>query len=224
MSWFKNYLRSSIGMKQLMGVTGLALVGFLLVHMLGNLQLFLGQQTFNEYPVKLRSFGALLWIARVGLIALFATHVIAGLRLWQLNSQARPVKYQVYKPRKASTYGRYMGMLGLVILAYLIYHLMHFTFGIVDAGNSALEHNGLHDLYSYVVRGFKNLPIAVSYLVANAVLCLHLLHGLPSLFQSVGLRHPKHNSMIEKASLGIVTILFVGNTAIVLAVLLGVIK
>ncbi len=222
MSWFKNYLGSSIGMKQLMGATGLGLVGFVFIHMLGNLQVFMGQQTFNEYPVKLQNLGGLLWMARAGLLVLFVTHVFAGLRLWWLNSRARPLKYAAYKPKAASSYGRYMGMLGLVILAFVVYHLMHFTFGVVDGSNSDLSHNNLHDLYSYVILGFQNVPIAISYLVANTLLCLHLLHGLPSLFQSAGLRHPKYNSLIDRGSLALVTLIFVGNTSIVLAVLLGV--
>ncbi len=224
MSWFRNHFRSSIGMKQLMGATGLGLVGFVLVHMLGNLQIFLGQETFNEYPIKLRSLGALLWIARAGLLTLVVLHIATSLKLYMLNRAARPQVYESYRPRKATFYGRYMALLGTVLLAYIVYHLLHFTFGIVLAEHSKLvDPAGRHDLYSYVVLSFQNPLVAIAYIAANLVLVLHLLHGLPSLFQSVGLRHPKYNSMIDKLSLGIVTLIFVGNTAIPLAVLVKVI-
>ena len=211
-------------MKQLMGATGLALVGFILVHMLGNLQIFLGQEAFNEYPIKLRSLGAVLWIARGGLLVLFLTHVFAGLRLLLINRAARPKAYSSYRPRRATPYGRYMATLGIVVLAYVVYHLMHFTFGMVLSEYADLQDvAGRHDLYSYVILSFQNPAIAISYLVANALLCLHLLHGLPSLFSSAGLRHPKFNTLIDRGCLGFVTLIFVGNTAIPLAALLKVI-
>ena len=221
----KRYLRSTIGLKQVMGATGLGLVLFVIIHMLGNLQIFLGSDSFNAYPEKLRSLGALLWVARGGLLALFLIHVFAGIRLIQINRAARDVSYRVYRPRRATFYGRYMGLLGFVVLAYVIYHLAHLTFGYVlpEYGNH-LDEMGRHDLYYYVVASFQNVPVAISYLLANALLCLHLLHGLPSLFQSVGLRHPKFNSVIDRMSLGIVTLIFVGNTAIPLACLTGTIQ
>jgi len=224
MSWFRTYMRSSIGMKQLMGATGLALVGFVLVHMLGNLQIFLGQETFNEYPIKLRSLGALLWIARAGLLMLVVLHIYTALVLYFKNRAARPVAYKSYRPRKATFYGRYMTLLGVVLLAYIVYHLLHFTFGVVLADLSNLTDSaGRHDLYSYVILSFQKPVVAIAYVLANIVLCLHLLHGLPSLFQSVGLRHPKYNTAIDRLSLAIVTLIFVGNTAIPLAALLKVI-
>lgn len=225
MTWMKKYMRSSIGLKQVMGATGLGLVLFIIIHMLGNLQIFLGADTFNAYPVKLRSLGALLWIARGGLLFIFLVHVFAAARLVAMNRAARPVGYKSYRPRRATFYGRYMGTLGVVIFAYVVYHLMHFTFGYVLPGEADhLDALGRHDLFHHVVVSFQNAPIALSYLVANALLCLHLLHGLPSLFQSVGLRHPKYNQAIDRLSLAIVTLIFVGNTAIPLACLTGTIQ
>lgn len=222
MTWMSRYLRSSIGLKQVMGATGLGLVLFVVVHMLGNLQIFLGPEAFNAYPVKLRSFGALLWVARAGLLAIFLIHVLAGIRLVQINRAARDVSYKVYRPRRATFYGRYMGLLGAVVLAYLVYHLAHLTFGYVLPEHATnLDELGRHDLYHHVVASFQNTPIAAIYLVANALLCLHLLHGLPSLFQSVGLRHPKYNNLIDRLGLGVVTMIFVGNTSIPLAVMTG---
>lgn len=224
MAWMKTYLRSSIGMKQVMGVTGLLLVGFVLAHMLGNLQIFLGRRTFNEYPEKLRSLGALLWIARAGLLGIFLVHVFAGVRLMILNRAARPVGYRAYRPRRSSFYGRYMGWLGAVVLAFVIYHLLHFTFAVLLPEYSTFKDGKLHDLYEYVVLSFQNPGVAISYLIANTVLCLHLLHGLPSLFQSAGLRHPKYNRLIDRVSLTVVAALFVGNTSIPLSVLLGAVE
>lgn len=225
MSRTSRYLRSSIGLKQIMGITGLALVLFVVFHMLGNLQIFLGRDTFNAYPVKLRSLGALLWLARAGLAAIFVIHLAAAIRLVQINRAARAVRYRVYRPRRATFYGRYMGLLGAVILAYLVYHLAHFTFGYVVAEHALnLDELGRHDLYHHVVASFQIPVIAACYLCANALLCLHLLHGLPSLFQSVGLRHPRYNSLIDRLSLAVVTLIFVGNTSIVLAALTGVLR
>lgn len=221
----KRYASSTIGLKQVMGATGLALVLFVIIHMLGNLQIFLGPDALNGYVVKLRSFGGLLWIARAGLLAIAVIHIVAALRLWQINRAARPVRYRVYRPRVATFYGRYMGTLGLVIFAFVIVHLTHFTWGYIAPEHAThLDALNRHDLYHHVVASFQDPVIAVSYMLANLAVVLHLLHGLPSLFQSVGLRHPKYNAAIDRASLGVVTLILVGNTAIPLACLLGVVQ
>lgn len=224
MSWLSKYLRSTIGLKQVMGLTGLGLVLFIIIHMLGNLQVFIGQDTFNEYPIKLRNLGALLWLLRAGLLAAFAIHVVAGLVLWRRAKAARPVPYRRYRPRSATFYGRYMALLGIVVLAFVGYHLAHFTFrAVLPQFAHMTDSAGRHDLYGYVVDSFQIPWVALSYIVANLALVLHMLHGLPSLFQSAGLRHPKYNATIDRVSLLIVAAILVGNTAIPLAILLGVI-
>lgn len=222
MSWLVRYLKSSIGMKQIMGVTGLLMVAFLIAHLLGNLQVFLGRDVFNAYGVKLREFGPLLWLARAGLVVLVVLHIAAAVRLTALNRAARPVRYRMFKPKVTPLYARTMAWSGLIVLAFVVFHLLHFTFGSVfhDYYNLT-DAKGRHDIYSMLVLGFREPAVSVSYIIAMALLCFHLAHGIPSLFQSLGFSHPKYDRAIERTGLALAWILFVGFTSIPVAVLLG---
>src|SRR5687767_16032122 len=126
MSWFVTYVRSSIGAKHVMAVTGLALVLFAIVHMLGHIAMFGGQDAYNTYAHTLQSLGALKWAARGGLLAILLIHVAAAIALASANSAARPQKYAVFRTRKTTFFARTMTLTGLVILAFIIYHLAHF--------------------------------------------------------------------------------------------------
>ena len=222
MSWFSRYIRSSIGMKQAMGITGLILLGYVVAHLIGNLQIFAGRYALNEYAVGLREFGPLLWLARAGLLAAVLIHIGAALRLVQINKAARPVRYQVFKPQTTPFYARTMTWTGLIVFAFVVYHLLHFTFGAVLHDYYALtDPQGRHDVHAMVVLGFQEIPVAVSYVVAVGLLCLHLAHGIPSLFQSLGLRHPKYTPLIITVGHWLAVLLFLGYTAIPVAVLAG---
>lgn len=229
MSWVSSYIRSSVGAKHIMAITGLMLSVFVLIHMLGNLLVFAGQDAMNDYAVTLQGMGALLWVARLGLLGAVALHIASGLRLAALNRAARPVKYKMYKPVRSPFYARAMMWSGLALLFFIIYHLLHFTFGAVQPETySAMEMlpdgTARHDVYSMVVLSFQVPAVAASYVVAMAFLCMHLAHGMSSFFQSLGLNHPKYNNVIRYVGPVYAGIIFTGNTLIPLAILAGMVK
>lgn len=214
--------RSTIGAKIVMAVTGVILVGFLVVHMLGNLQVYLGSDTMNHYGQTLKGTPALLWGARATLLASLVLHVLAALRLKKVNDAARPQAYATPRRYRATTTpARFMLLSGLVVLAFIVYHLLHFTFGAVQPATyaTALGSSENPDVYGMVIYGFRNPLVAGSYIVAMALLCMHLAHGMSSWFQSLGLNHPKYNALIRNTGPIFAGIVFAGNTMIVLAVL-----
>lgn len=231
MSWLKTYLTSSVGAKHIMAITGIGLALFVLVHMLGNLQILIGRDAINTYADNLQSNQALVWTARAGLLGMVVIHIVAALRLTALNKAARPVKYHVFKPSASPFYARVMPMSGLILFAFIVYHLLHFTTGTVLADNYDKwevidQASGMarHDVYSMVVLGFQNVAVAMSYLVAMALLCMHLAHGVSSFFQSLGLNHPKYRTFIRQVGPVYALIIFIGNCSIPLAILTGAIE
>lgn len=236
MSWFKKFTRSSIGMKQLMAITGLGLAVFVLAHLLGNLQVFVGRDPFNDYAATLQGLGPLLWVMRGGLLLIVLVHIVAAIRLIGLNRRARPVKYKVFKPVRSSWYSRAMPMTGMILLAFIVFHLAHFTGGKVDPAIyqlwelptgeivTAFEEGARHDAYGMLIAGFQNMPIAGFYLFAMALLCMHLAHGVTSFLQTLGLNHPKYNGLFKMIGPAYGWLIFLGNTAIVVAVLAGWVK
>jgi succinate dehydrogenase / fumarate reductase cytochrome b subunit len=204
------------GKKAVMAITGAAMFGFILIHMLGNLQVFAGRETFNHYAALLRVEPALLWAFRLGLIAMAVLHIWASVKLAALNKlSARPVGY-VRKKNIGSTYAsRTMYWSGPIILAFLIYHLMQFTWGV---GGTPFEEG---DAYNNLVRGFQVIPIALAYIVAMGLLMLHLYHGIWSMFQSLGCNHPRYTPMLRRAAQVISIALFLGFSSIPLAVIAG---
>lgn len=220
--------KTTIGAKTLMALTGLALLGFVLVHMLGNLQIFLGRDALNGYAAQLQSLGGLLWVARGGLLAVLVVHVAMAIRLTRANRMARPVAYASARPQVTSYAARTMLMSGLIVLAFAAYHLLHFTLGVTHPGHHALkatlDGQQVHDVYSMVVLGFRELPVALGYLVAQALLALHLSHGASSLFQSLGVTHPSLKAVQAKAGPALALLIFAGNASIVLACWLGWVK
>lgn len=225
MSWITRYLKSSVGAKHTMAVTGLALVLFVFLHMLGNLQIFIGQDAINSYAEGMQDLGPLLWIARGGLLLLVVIHIAAALRLVVLNKEARPVKYVRYRPRVTPFYKRVMPWTGLIVLAFIVYHLLHFTIGSVQPDHYQLvDAKDRHDVYRMVILGFQNVPVAISYIVATALLCFHLSHGVTSMFQSLGLNHPKYNGFFSKAGPGFAIIIFIGNSSMPIAAMTGLLR
>lgn len=225
MSWFVGYVRSSVGAKQVMALTGLGLLLFAIVHMLGHLGMFGGRDAYNTYAHTLQSLGALKWAARGGLLAIFIIHVVSAISLVRENAAARPQKYAVYRTKATTIFARTMAMTGLVVLAFIVYHLAHFTFGWVQPDSfHTLDEKGRYDAYTMFVMGFKQVPILISYLVAVTLLSFHLTHGASSWLQSLGWKHPKYDGVLDKLGPALGLVLAIGYAAPPLAVALNIIK
>ncbi len=213
-----------------MAISGCALTGFVVAHMLGNLQFFLGAEQINAYGHFLQSTPELLWPARIGLLVLFVLHVWAAATLSAENKAARPVEYGDQKLVAASYASRTMLMSGLILAAFIIYHLLHFTvqapsINLTGKSFAALQDaKGRHDVFRMMVTGFSHPVVSLFYLIAMALLSLHLSHGLQSMFQSLGLRNRKYAPVLEKAAKAAALLLFLGYSSIPLAILAGLVK
>jgi len=218
--------QTSIGAKSVMAVSGLLLVLFLLAHMLGNLQIFFGAEMINHYGHKLRAIPGLLWVARIGLLALLVLHVSAAARVTRENRQARPEKYEAQKAQVASVAARTLMWSGVLIFAYVIYHLLHFTTHSVHTGYiRPLDAHGYFDVYSMVVGSFQNPFIAWTYIVAMLMLFSHLSHGIGSFLQTLGISHPRYSTTPMRFIGPVVAgIIVVGFIAVPLSVQLGLVK
>ncbi|MDX1959324.1 MAG: succinate dehydrogenase cytochrome b subunit [Leptospiraceae bacterium] len=221
----RGFVQTSVGKKIVMAITGFLLLGFVIAHMLGNLQIFLGPEKLNAYAKALKDLGPLLWVARIGLLATFAAHLGCAILLVLENNAARPVPYQVHASQISSFASRTMKWSGIIILLFLLYHLAHYTFGVTNPEYLDLKDSlGRHDVYAMVVAGYKNPIISITYVFAMAALCLHLSHGFFSVFQTIGVNHPNREELFRKASNGLALLIFVGNSSMPLSVLLGLIK
>jgi succinate dehydrogenase / fumarate reductase cytochrome b subunit len=211
-------------MKHLMAISGLLLAGFVFAHMVGNLQIFIGPDALNSYAVKLKSLGPLLWLMRIGLIVVVLLHIFSALRLVAMNRAARPVSYKMVKRERSTYASRAMPMTGLILLAFIVFHLLHTTFGVAfPAEFNLTDAEGRHDVYGMMVLGFKHVPVAVSYLVAMALLCMHLSHGVTSFFQSLGIDQEKYRTLIKISGPAFGWLIFVGNCSMPLAVMLEIV-
>ena len=218
-------LKSSVGRKYVMAVTGIFLFGFVVVHMLGNLQIYLGQDALNDYAKHLEEMPFLLWPARVFLLATLLIHICVSMSLAFENRAARPVPYACNDTVVASYASRTMVMSGIIIFLFIVYHLMHFTFGKVQPQFfEQVDAKGREDVYGMVVHGFQNIYVAASYIAAMAVLCFHLSHGLQSLFQSLGIRSERNGPFFKKFAVVMSLFIFIGNSSIPISVLLGYLK
>jgi len=218
MSWFKRTLNSSIGGKLIVAITGLGLVGFVIAHLSGNLLIFAGREALAEYAEGLRKFPALLWVARIGLIGMAVLHIGFTIKLNLANKAARPVAYAKKTYRRASLQSRTMVLTGLTLLAYIIYHLLHFTWRTTNPEIAAL---GPYEVYDMLIIGFSNPAISLFYIVATALLGMHLSHGISSIFQTLGLNNPKYNKLFKSIGPALGVILALGFISIPVAVMTG---
>ncbi len=198
-----------------MAVTGVVLFGFVLGHLLGNLQVFLGPERLNAYAAFLKSNLEILWGVRLLLLASVLAHIVVTIQLYQLKAKARPVGYAKKDNSHSTTASRSMYVTGPMIAAFVVYHLLHLTVGAVHPDFSET------DVYSNVVYGFQQWPVSLAYIVAIGLLCLHLSHGIYSMFQTLGLAHPRHTPRIKAAARTLSTLIFLGYISIPVAVLTG---
>ena len=221
------FYRSAVGKKVVMAVTGLALFGFVLGHMLGNLKLYFGAEALNHYAEWLRELGTpllphggLLWIARIGLLAAVGLHIWSAWQVTRMNRKARPQDYSRRATIQASYASRTMRWGGVLIALFVLYHLAHFTFGPAWAHPDFVP----GDVYHNVVAGFSVWPISLFYIVAQAALALHLYHGLWSLFQSLGWNHPSFNPWRRTFAKAFAAVIFIGNISFPISVLTGLVS
>lgn len=223
MSWSGTYIRSSIGAKQIMAVTGLLLLVFAIVHMLGHLQMFGGQDVYNRYAHFLQELWEVKWPVRAGLLGLLLVHVVVAIGLVARNRAARPAGYARFRPVTSSWVGRSMAWTGLVVFVFLAFHILHFTLGQVQPGHfHVMDPKDRWDAYSMFVYGFQNPAIYLVYLAGIGLLALHLGHGAASWLQSLGLRHPKYRA--DRLGGWIAGVLFAGYMLPPTAVLLHIIQ
>jgi succinate dehydrogenase / fumarate reductase cytochrome b subunit len=214
-----HFLRSSLGLKIVMALTGLVLFGFVVGHMIGNLQVYMGAEALNAYAVFLRAFGhgAGLWIARAVLLVSVVLHIWSAWRLTRMNNAARPVGYRERVYREATYASRTMRWSGVILLLFIVYHLMHFTFG-VRAVHPQFVHG---DVYHNLITGFQNPLVSMFYIAAMLALGLHLYHGAWSFLQTLGLSHPRYNHLRHAVATFITVVVVAGNISFPAAVLAG---
>jgi len=228
-----NTFRSTLGMKYLMALTGVALLGFAFVHMLGNLQVFalIGHpdaHPLTNYAVLLRKLGNGLWLFRAVLFACVVVHFWTALQLRARNQAARPVKYAMEATQVASLSSRTMILSGLVVAAFILYHLAHFTFRMTGEfgaiGEVTLQDGTkFFNVDMMVVEGFKKPAITGFYIVAQVLLAMHLWHAASSWFQTLGLRLKGYQGLSDKLGPALATLIVIGNCSIPAAILTGIV-
>jgi len=217
-----SFFSTSIGRKWIVGLTGIALVGFVTGHMLGNLQIFLGPEAINKYAAALKSLGELLWAIRLGLLGIVLAHIYFTIQLTRENRAARPVKYAVSGYRASTRASRTMIVSGLILLCFIVFHLLHFTAQKIDPSFADLhDAQGRHDVYRMMILGFKNLWASGFYIVGMFLLCQHLSHGIVSFPQTLGFKSKNLEGFWKKLGPAWAWALFVGYVSIPVAVLAG---
>ena len=214
-------LSNTVGRKVLMAATGLFMVLFVVVHLLGNSSIFAGPDGINAYAAKLHGLGPFVWVFRIVMGVLLAVHVLFGVLLTLENRAANPGKYAVKKMLKATFASETMIWTGLLLLGFIVYHLLQFTARVtpdIVLGNDA---KGRVDVFTMVVSSFRLTPISLVYIAAMVVLFLHLSHGIQSIFQSIGLSNDKALPQYERYGKLLSVLFLLGYCSIPLLILAG---
>jgi succinate dehydrogenase / fumarate reductase cytochrome b subunit len=223
MGWFFKAITTSVGRKGIMAVTGTIMLLFVFVHMLGNTHLWEGPKeggltAMDHYAHLLRTFPTFLWVFRIVMLGVALLHVTVGVWLWIENRAARPAGYTRLQTVKATFASRTMIWSGAIIMGFLVYHLLNLTFG--TAGPVSLE-EGSSMVFNNVVDSFKVPWISVLYIVGQILLYFHLSHGISSLFQTLGFRHPKYIGAVERGGMLLAFLICAINILFPISVLLG---
>jgi succinate dehydrogenase / fumarate reductase cytochrome b subunit len=211
---------STVGKKIVMAVTGIILFAFVIGHLLGNLQVFEGPAKLNAYGAFLHTIGEFLWPVRIILLIAVTLHIVATVQLALRKKRARPIEYSVKKAIASSYASRTMYWSGPIVLAFIIFHLLHLTAGYIHPGAAYIE----GDVYHNVVSGFQVWWVSLSYIVAISLLGLHLRHGLWSMFQTLGIHQPQYTLRFKNAAMVIALLITLGYISIPISVLLGLVK
>lgn len=224
--WPLDLYQSAVGKKWAMAVTGVMLLGFVLVHMIGNLKVYLGPEEINHYGEWLREIAVpalprtvFLWLMRGGLIAAFAIHMHAAWSLTRMNRRARPTKYATDRDYVAANFAsRTMRWTGIIVILFVVFHLADLTWG------SANPDFVRGEVYHNMVESFSRVPVAVAYVVANLALAVHIFHGAWSLFASLGVSNPRLVRFRRHFAAGFAGIILLGNISFPVMVQAGVIS
>ena len=212
------FFSSTLGKKWLMAVTGIILFGFVVGHMLGNLQIYLGQERLDHYAELLQANKPFLWAFRSVLLFSVSVHIWAAVVIWLRNRSARPVKYKMFQPPGLDYAARTMVWSGPIIALFIVYHILDFTVGTANPDFIKGE------VYHNVIASFSNPGIALVYVAANLLLAFHLYHGLWSLFQTFGWDHPRFGWIRRALAIFFSVLIGAGNISIPLAVLTGFVR
>jgi len=218
------FYEAPIGKKVIMAVTGVILFGYVVAHLLGNLQIFGNPDQINIYAAFLHNpaNAGLLWGARGALLVAVILHIVASVQLWKLKGDARPVGYVKKEDPAASYASRTMMWSGPIVAAFVIFHVLHLTVGAV----LPLQEIGPNqpNVRANVIAGFMNPAVSAFYILAMILLCMHLYHGLWSMFQSLGFSHPRYTPKLKKGAAIFAILIAIGNCSIPIAVMAGLVK
>jgi succinate dehydrogenase / fumarate reductase, cytochrome b subunit len=220
------FFHSSVGKKFIVALTGVVLIVFVVGHLIGNLQIFLGPDWINSYSEHLHQLGPLLWLIRIFLLVIVIVHISVTIQLAIANRRARPTAYARNEYVKASFSSRHMVVSGVIVLCFIIFHLLHFTVRGIDPRFPLLKPDPLnrYDVYSMMVYGFQNIYVSAFYVIGLFLLTLHLSHGASSFFQSLGLNDKKISPLLTFWGQIFAWLIFVAYISIPIAVLLGLVK
>jgi succinate dehydrogenase / fumarate reductase cytochrome b subunit len=233
MNIITHVFKSSLGKKYIMAVTGFVLFLFVIGHLAGNLQLFLGQEAINRYGYFLQSNPELIWPARLTLLLMVGLHIWSGTKISLENRAARPVGYAVYQPVGSSYASRTMLVSGSIVFVFIVYHLLHYTVVVQYLNFTGQDFAAFmeklpgqvpperHDIFKMMVVGFSNVWVSAFYVLGVALLCLHLSHGASSMFQSLGWKNEAYRPFLDNAARVVAVAIFIGYTSIPVAILCG---
>ena len=219
------FWHTMIGKKVVMAVTGIVFIGFVIGHVFGNLKIFEGPDQINAYSRFLREvgmpelgYGQLLWLVRIVLLVSVTLHITAAVQLTRMSRAARPIGYAAKRDIETSWAARTMRWGGVLLVAFIVFHLLHLTGGVVGFGAGQFKHLAV---YQNVVAAFAVWPVAVFYIVAMAALCLHLSHGIWSMLQTLGWNTARNEATLKIISRVIAIVVFIGFTSVPVAVMTG---
>ena len=215
-----SFYRTTVGKKIVMAVTGFIGIGYVMAHVMGNLLVFAGPGKLNAYAHLLKANMMLLWMARSVLIAAVILHVVAAYQLWRQSANARPTEYAQWAPVNSTWASRTMRWTGPLLLLFIVFHLLHLTGGQIHPGGEFSE----TDVYHNVVTGFRVWWVSAIYIAAMLALAFHMYHGVWSMFQSVGLNHPRFNGLIRHLATIITIVVVAGFISIPVAILFRIIS
>ncbi|QQL45210.1 succinate dehydrogenase cytochrome b subunit [Sulfuriroseicoccus oceanibius] len=220
----QRFYASSIGKKIVVAISGIVFLLFLPAHAIGNLLVFSGQEALNEYAHFLQTagHGAMIWVFRLGLLTAFIVHIVSTIHLTRQNRAARSDRYAVKTPMRSTAASRTMMVSGLTILAFVVYHILHYTVrsfhGFADL---PLDPHGNFDVYTMVILGFQNVASTIFYIVGISLLCFHLSHGVASVFQTLGLRSDRSKNLFQIVGKAYAVIIWLAFAVVPLSILFG---